>query len=96
MAGGEKLGRVRRVQVQPLRLAVRAVVATFWYGAQTGPDAYVSRMLTYGATCHFIVPELDLVIVTTSGLYGSPRQGNAPLDILASFVIPSIRDSNTR
>ena len=44
----------------------------------------------------FIVPELDLVIVTTSGLYGSPRQGNAPLDILANFVIPSIRDSNTR
>jgi formyltetrahydrofolate deformylase len=22
-------------------------------------DAYASRMLTYGATCHFIVPELD-------------------------------------
>jgi formyltetrahydrofolate deformylase len=22
-------------------------------------DAFASRMLTYGATCHFIVPELD-------------------------------------
>ena len=22
-------------------------------------DAYAARMLTYGATCHFIVPELD-------------------------------------
>ena len=22
-------------------------------------DAYAGRMLTYGATCHFIVPELD-------------------------------------
>jgi hypothetical protein len=32
-------------------------------------------------------------MVTTSGLYGSPRQGNAPLDILANFVIRSIRDS---
>jgi CubicO group peptidase (beta-lactamase class C family) len=40
----------------------------------------------------FIVPELDLVIMTTSGLYGSGRQGQAALDILANFIIPSVRD----
>ena len=28
-------------------------------GIQPYQDAYASRMLTYGATCHFIVPELD-------------------------------------
>jgi len=28
-------------------------------GIQPYRDAYANRMLTYGATCHFIVPELD-------------------------------------
>lgn len=28
-------------------------------GPRPYQDAYASRMLTYGATCHFIVPELD-------------------------------------
>jgi formyltetrahydrofolate deformylase len=28
-------------------------------GIQPYHDAYASRMLTYGATCHFIVPDLD-------------------------------------
>lgn len=28
-------------------------------GLRPYQDAYASRMLTYGATCHFIVPELD-------------------------------------
>ncbi len=28
-------------------------------GMQPYHDAYASRMLTFGATCHFIVPELD-------------------------------------
>ena len=28
-------------------------------GMQPYHDAYASRMLTYGCTCHFIVPELD-------------------------------------
>jgi CubicO group peptidase (beta-lactamase class C family) len=42
----------------------------------------------------FIVPDLDLVVMTTAGLYASPRQGNASLDILYSFVMPSVRDRN--
>jgi CubicO group peptidase (beta-lactamase class C family) len=40
----------------------------------------------------FIIPTLDLVVMTTAGLYTSPRQGNAALDILYRFVIPSVRD----
>jgi len=43
----------------------------------------------------FIIPELDLVVTTTSGLYGSGRQGQAALDILANYIIPFVRD-NTR
>ena len=40
----------------------------------------------------FIVPDLDLVVMTTQGLYGSSRQGHAALDILYSFVIPALGD----
>jgi CubicO group peptidase (beta-lactamase class C family) len=40
----------------------------------------------------FIVPDLELVVMTTSGLYTSPRQSSGPLDIPCNFVIPSIRD----
>ena len=40
----------------------------------------------------FIVPDLDLVVMITSGLYSSPSQGHAEIDILSNFVIPSIRD----
>ena len=40
----------------------------------------------------FIVPDLDLVVMTTSGLYGSgARSGRS--DILANFVIPYARDT---
>ena len=37
----------------------------------------------------FIVPDLDLVVVTTSGLYGRPLEGNAALDILTNVAIPA-------
>jgi len=30
--------------------------------------------------------------MTTAGMYASPRQGNAALDILYSFVIPAVDD----
>ncbi len=40
----------------------------------------------------FIVPELDLVVITTSGLYSQPFQGNGALDALTNFIIPSVRD----
>ena len=39
-----------------------------------------------------IVPDLDLVVMVTQGLYPSGRQGHAALDILANFVVPAVRD----
>ena len=70
----------------------------WWMGRTLSGDKDVKWIAAQGLGGQriFIVPELDLVVVTTSGLYGSPRQANAALDILANFIIPYIRDNNTR
>ena len=70
----------------------------WWMGRTLSGDKDVKWIAAQGLGGQriFIIPELDLVMVMTSGLYGSPRQGNAPLDILANFIIPYIRDNNTR
>ena len=70
----------------------------WWMGRTLSGDKDVKWIAAQGLGGQriFIVPELDLVVVTTAGLYGSPRQGNAPLDILANFIIPYVRDTNTR
>jgi hypothetical protein len=39
----------------------------------------------------FIVSDLDLIVMTTSGAYASPRQGNAALEMLYRFVIPAVK-----
>jgi hypothetical protein len=44
----------------------------------------------------FIVPDLDLVVMTTSGLYFRPYQGDGALDMMANYILPSVRDNNTR
>jgi len=70
----------------------------WWMGRTLSGDKDVKWIAAQGLGGQriFIIPELDLVMVTTSGLYSSPRQGNAALDILANFVIPYVRDSNAR
>jgi CubicO group peptidase (beta-lactamase class C family) len=70
----------------------------WWMGRTLSGDKDVKWIAAQGLGGQriFIIPELDLVMVTTSGLYGSARQGNAALDILANFIIPYVRDSNTR
>jgi CubicO group peptidase (beta-lactamase class C family) len=70
----------------------------WWMGRTLSGDKDVKWIAAQGLGGQRIVviPELDLVMVTTAGLYSSPRQGNAPLDILANFVIPSVRDNNNR
>ena len=67
----------------------------WWMGRTLSGDKDVKWIaaLGLGGQRIFIVPELDLVVMTTSGLYGSGRQGQAALDILANFVIPYVRDT---
>jgi CubicO group peptidase (beta-lactamase class C family) len=90
--------------VAPRFQAIGYFGGLFFYGYQWWLGRTLSRgeeikwiaAMGLGGQRIFIVPDLDLVVMTTSGLYGSPRQGNAALDILYSSVIPSIRDNNTR
>ena len=44
----------------------------------------------------FVIPDLDVVVVTTSGGYSSPRQSDAPLELLHNFVVPAVRDLRVR
>jgi CubicO group peptidase (beta-lactamase class C family) len=72
----------------------------FFYGYQwwlgrtlsEGRDVKWVAAMGLGGQRIIIVPEHDLVVVTTSGLYTAFRQGDGALDILYSFVIPAVRD----
>jgi CubicO group peptidase (beta-lactamase class C family) len=46
----------------------------------------------WGGQRIFVIPDLDMVVMTTAGLFGRPKEGMAALDILANSIIPSIRD----
>src|SRR4029453_7019307 len=70
----------------------------FFYGYQwwmgrtfsDGKDIPWIAAQGWGGQRVFIVPDLDIVVVTTGAMYASPRQGNPGLEILYSFVIPAI------
>jgi CubicO group peptidase (beta-lactamase class C family) len=72
----------------------------FFYGYQwwLGRSLSINKEVTWiaamglGGQRIFVVPDLDLVVMMTSGLYGSGRQGHAEIDILSNFVISSVRD----
>jgi CubicO group peptidase (beta-lactamase class C family) len=72
----------------------------FFYGYQwwlgrtlsEGKEVTWVAAMGQGGQRIFVVPELDLVLMMTSGLYFNGRQGHAEIDILSNFVIPSIRD----
>jgi CubicO group peptidase (beta-lactamase class C family) len=66
----------------------------WWFGRTLaeGRDVKWISAMGLGGQRIFIVPEFDLVVMTTSGLYTSPRQGHAALDILHSFIIPAVQD----
>jgi CubicO group peptidase (beta-lactamase class C family) len=65
----------------------------WWMGRTLAGEGEVKWIAAVGKGGQrlFVVPELDLVVMTTSGLYASPQQGHAALDILYSFVVPAIR-----
>ncbi len=66
----------------------------WWLGRSLAGEKEVTWIsaIGLGGQRIVIVPEFDLVVMTTAGLYGSPRQGNAMLEILYSYVIPSVRE----
>jgi CubicO group peptidase (beta-lactamase class C family) len=69
----------------------------WWLGRTLSGDREVTWIAAVGLGGQrvFVIPDLDLVVTTTAGLYTSPRQGNAGLDVLYSFVIPSVSDKSS-
>ncbi len=66
----------------------------WWLGRSISGDTEVKWTAAMGSGGQriFIVPDLDLVMMTTSGRYFQPHQGDGALDTLTNFVIPSVRD----
>lgn len=68
----------------------------WWLGRSISDGAEVKWIAAMGSGGQriFIVPDRDLVVMTTSGLYFRPHQGDGALDMLTNFVLPSVRDKN--
>jgi CubicO group peptidase (beta-lactamase class C family) len=90
--------------VRPRFQAIGYFSGLFFYGqqwwlgrsiAQQKEVKWIAAMGSGGQRI-FIVPDRDLVVMTTSGLYFRPRQGDAALDMMANYILPSVRDDNTR
>ena len=92
--------RVPAQSTAPRFQAIGYFGGLFFYGYQwwLGRTLSDGREITWiaamglGGQRIFIVPDLDLVMMATSGLYSSPRQGHAEIDVLSNFVIPSVHD----
>ena len=88
--------------IAPRQQAIGYFGGLFFYGYQwwLGRTLWRDREVTWvaavglGGQRLFIVPQLDLVVMTTSGLYTSPRQGMAALAILSRFVLPAVIDTD--
>ena len=68
----------------------------WWMGRSLagGKDVKWIGAFGWGGQRLFIVPELDLVMMTTAAQYGQPKEGVAAIDILSNIVIPSVRDAH--
>jgi CubicO group peptidase (beta-lactamase class C family) len=70
----------------------------WWLGRTLAGDRQIQWVagVGLGGQRLYIVPDLDLVVMVTQGLYTSGRQGQAGLDILANFVVPAARNAAAR
>lgn len=88
--------------ITPRFQAVGFFGGTLFYGYQWwmgrslagGKDIKWVAAFGWGGQRIFIVPELDLVMMTTAAQYGQPKEGLAAIDILSNIVIPSVRDAH--
>lgn len=88
--------------ITPRFQAVGYFGGTLFYGYQwwmgrslaRGNDIKWVAAFGWGGQRIFIVPELDLVMMTTTAQYGQPKEGLAAIDILSNIVIPSVRDAH--
>ena len=67
---------------------------TWWMGRTLAEERDVKWIagIGNGGQRLFVIPDLDVVVVTTAGDYGGPRQSNASLELLHNFVVPAVRD----
>jgi CubicO group peptidase (beta-lactamase class C family) len=67
----------------------------WWVGRSMAQEKEVKWIAAMGSGGQriFIVPDRDLVVMTTSGLYFQPRQGDGALDMMANFILPAVRDN---
>ena len=66
----------------------------WWMGRSLAEGKEVRWVAAFGLGGQriFVIPELDMVVMMTSGLFGRPKEGLAQLDILANVIIPSAKD----
>lgn len=66
----------------------------WWLGRSIVGETEVKWIAAMGSGGQriFVVPDRDLVVMTTSGLYFRPHQGDGALDMLTNFILPSVRD----
>lgn len=88
--------------IAPRFQAVGFFGSTMFYGYQWwmgrslagGKEIKWVAAFGWGGQRIFIVPELDLVMMTTAAQYGQSKEGLAAIDILSNIVIPSVRDTH--
>ena len=66
----------------------------WWLGRSFAREQEVKWIAAQGSGGQrlFIVPDRDLVVMTTSGRYFQPRQGDGALDMMTNYILPSVRD----
>jgi CubicO group peptidase (beta-lactamase class C family) len=90
--------------IKPRLQATNMFGGLFYYGYQwwIGRTLVDDREIKWvagqglGGQRLIIVPDHDLVMMVTQGLYPSGRQGQATLDLLANFVLPAVRAKYAR
>jgi len=88
--------------VKPRFQAIGYFGGTLFYGYQwwlgrslaEGKEVKWIGAFGWGGQRIFIVPDLDLVLMTAAAQYGQPKEGLAALDILTNIVIRAVRDAH--